>query len=111
MIKITSELKQNAGFTSKVSVLEITSYTLNETVYLVQNPTMPSMAGNKNLMVQFSLYKSSTDKSNGAAPYQAIDFPYSYQLSPGIDDVINEAYLYSAISQKLTDAGYVNELI
>jgi|GEM_PF-1166011 len=112
MIKITTELKQNSGFTSKISVLEITSYTLNETVYLVQNPNMPTpISGNKNLMVQFSLYKSAADKANGASPYQAIDFPYSYQLSPGVEDVINETYLYAAVSHKLTEAGYVCEVM
>lgn len=112
MIKITSELKQNSGFSSKVSVLEINSYTLTETVQLVTNPTMPMpMVGGKNVTVQFSLYKSATDKSNGAAPYTAIDFPYSYQLSPGVEDVINETYLYAAVSHKLTEAGYFCEVL
>lgn len=110
MIKIITELKQNSGFSSKASVLEINSYTLTETVQLVQNPTMPSM-GSKNVQIQFSLYKSATDKANGAAPYSAIDFPYSYNVIPSIDDVVNEAYLYQAVSVKLTEAGYVCEVL
>lgn len=112
MIKITSELKQNAGFTSKVSVLELTSYTMNETVVLVQNTTMPSPSvGSKNITVLGSLYKSATDKAAGATSFTAVDFPYSFSIQATAEDVVNEAFLYTAVSAKLTDLGYTNEIV
>lgn len=112
MIKITTELKQNAGFTSKVSILEITSYTITETVQLVQPTNMPAMTGGgRNIMVNFNLYKSLSDKENGASPYSAIDFPFNYSLQASPEDVIDSAYLYAAVSTKLADAGYNNEVL
>jgi len=110
MINITSELKQNAGFTSKVSVLEITSYTINETVQLTTGSTMPLPTAGKNINVNFQLYKSSTDKNAGAAAYQAVGFPYSFSIQPLPEDVINESYVYDKVSAQLTNLGYVNEL-
>lgn len=111
MIKITTELKQNAGFTSKISVLEITSYTINETVQLTTGSTMPLPQTGKNINVNFQLYKSVTDKSAGAAPYQAVGFPYSFSIQPLVEDEINESYVYNQVATQLSNLGYQNEWI
>jgi len=111
MIKITSELKQNAGFTSKISVLEITSYTINETVQLVSGTTMPLPQAGKNINVNFNLYKSVTDKNAGASPYQAVGFPYNFSMQPAPEDEVNESYVYDQIASQLSSFGYNNEWI
>ena len=111
MIKITTELKQNAGFTSKISVLEITSYTINETVQLTTGSTMPLPQTGKNINVNFQLYRSITDKSSGASSYQAVGFPYSFSIQPALDDEVNESYVYNQVAAQLSNLGYANEFV
>lgn len=107
MIKITSELKQNAGFTSTASVLEINSYTINETVQLttVSTMAMPAMTG-KNINVNFSLYKSFEDKQSGASAFTAVDFPYSISIKAEEDDIVDESFIYNKVKADLTQRGY-----
>lgn len=112
MIKITSTLKQASGFSSTKSVMELTSYTVTETVQLVVLPTMPAAIPNsKNIQINFSLYKSIEDKEAGAASYQAVDFPYNFSLQASTDATIDEAFLYSEVSAKLTELNYSNTII
>ena len=110
MIKITSELRQNSGFKSSISVLEITSYTTTETTQLVtgSTPAIPAIGG-KNIIVNVSVYKSLTDKANGANPFQPMDFPYNFSIQPAPEDEINESYLYNKVSAKLNDLGFNTE--
>jgi hypothetical protein len=112
MIKITSELTQNAGFTSTQSVLEINTYTLTDTVRLTTGSTMamPAMAG-KNITVNFSLYKSLDDKENNAAPYVANGFPYSINFSVEDDVEVTESYVYNQVRADLNVRGFNTEFI
>lgn len=56
MIKIKSELTNSSGFKSTVSILEVTNYTLSQTVNLVTGSTMPAMPINgKNINVNYSV--------------------------------------------------------
>jgi len=111
MIKITTELKQNAGFTSKISVLEISSYTINETIQLTTGNTMPMPTTGKNIQVNFQLYRSISDKTAGAAPYQAVGFPYNFSIQPAPEDEVNESFIYNKVAAQLSNLGYQNEWI
>jgi len=111
MIKITTELKQNAGFTSKISVLEISSYTINETIQLTTGSTMPLPTAEKNIQANFQLYRSISDKSAGAAPYQAVGFPFSFSIQPAPEDEVNESYVYNQVASQLNNLGFNNEWI
>ncbi|RZJ82580.1 MAG: hypothetical protein EOO47_00080 [Flavobacterium sp.] len=110
MIKITSELTQTSGFKSTASVLEINSYTLTETVRLTSGTTspMPTIAG-KNITVNFSLYKSLSDKENNAAPFIANGFPYSinFSVEDGVD--VDEEYVYNQVKADLNVRGFNTE--
>ena len=111
MIKITTELKQNAGFTSKISVLEIISYTINETIQLVSGNTMPLPQTGKTIQVAFQLYRSMADKNASASSYQAVGFPYSFSIQPLPEDEINESYIYNQVAIQLSNLGYANEFV
>jgi len=112
MIKITSELKQNSGFKSSISVLQINSYTTTETVMLTTGSTMPMPAiGGKNIQISVSVYKSLNDKNAGATPYQPMDFPYNFSVQSVPSDEITESYLYNQVRSKLNDLGYSTEFI
>lgn len=111
MIKITSELKTNSAFRSTISVLEVTSYTVTETISLVANTPMPTLNAGKNIMVYAQVYKSATDKASGAAPYSPIDFPYSFNLQPAADDVVTEEYIYAGVLAKLQASNYNAEIL
>ena len=109
MLKITTELKTNAGFKTTIGVLEITSYTSNETVQLVTGSTMPTSG--KNITVSYQVFKSASDKAAGANAFQPDSFPYSINIKPLAEDVISDAYIYSKVSEQLTNQGYTNEIL
>lgn len=111
MLKITSELKTNAGFKTSIAVLEISSYTSTETVQLVTGSTMPMAAPGKNISVNYQVYKSANDKASGANAFQPDAFPYSINIKPSAEDVVNDAYIYSKVSAELTSQGYTNEVL
>lgn len=112
MIKIKSELVNQSGFKSTTSVLEITNYTLSQTVNLTTGNTMPPMAHTgKNINVNYSIYKSITDKNNGASPFQPSNFPFNYHFQINEEDDVNESLIYNLVIDRLNNDGYTTEFI
>lgn len=110
MIKITSELKTNQGFTTKVAVLEVTSYTITETVQVAAS-SMPAMGAGKNVSINFAVYKSAADKEAGEQPMQPKDFPYNFNAQPASEDIITVDYIYSKVLSQLNEKGYTASLV
>jgi hypothetical protein len=112
MIKIKSELVNSSGFKSTTSVLEITNYTMSQTVSLVTGSTMPAMAHTgKNINVNYLIYKSISDKNNGATPFQPSNFPFNCHFQIGDEEVVNESLIYNLVKDKLDSDGYTTEFI
>ena len=112
MIKIKSELVSSSGFKSTTSVLEITNYTMSQTVNLVTGSTMPPMANTgKNINVNYSIFKSVTDKNNGATPFQPSNFPFNYHFQIEDEEVVSESLIYNLVKNKLDNDGYTTEFI
>lgn len=106
MIKITSEITTTSGFKSSVSVLEVNSYTINETVQLGTGNTMPFGIAGKNININYQIFKSLDDKNAGNSSIQVSNLPYSINVQPSPDDVVNESYVYNKVVADLNLKGY-----
>lgn len=109
MIKITSELKTPQGFATKVAVLEITSYTLTETVQV--STSVPSTGAFKSLTINVAVYKSAADKEAGEQPMQPKGFPYNFMVTPASEDIITVDYIYSKVLSELNAKDYTASLV
>ncbi len=111
MILITTKLNQQSGFETESAVLQITSYTVTETVQLVTGSTIPFPNTGKQISLNYSIFKDLLAFESANSPFQPVGFPYSIQILPATDDVINESFIYNQLRSKLNTLGYDAEWI
>lgn len=110
MITITTKLNQQSGFETESAILQINSYSINETIVLTTGITsMPTMPAGKQINVNYSVFKDLQAYDDKSAPFQPVGFPYNISISPAPADVIDESYIYNKVRAKLNADGYNTE--